>query len=261
VSIIDGDALVVEKTVAVGASPQEAIIDANGGDLYVVNQAGNSVSILNAATETVSGTLPVGGSPWRAATAMGGIGVLNQNGTAPDTITIATTQNTLAGTAVAREFYYAGFDHYFHSAGEVEVRLLEDGIFGNNWNQTFKFWRVWTVPGSGRVPVCRFFSATFAPKSSHFFTPYPAECASLQLGNVWQYEGTVYYMALPDPTGNCSAATAPLYRLYNNGMGGAPNHRYTADRTVRNQMQAAGWTSEGSGPDIVFACTPTLLFG
>jgi hypothetical protein len=71
----------------------------------------------------------------------------------------------------------------------------------------------------------------------------------------------VYYLALTDASGNCPSNTAPLYRVYNNGQGGAPNHRYTGDRLVRDQMVAAGWLAEGNGPDIIFACTPTLRNG
>ena len=260
-TIIDTDANAVVKTVSVGATPVEVIADGNGGDLYVVCQGDNSVTVINAQTETVSGSFAVGGSPWRATTALDRLFVLNQNGSATDTITIATKQDTLAGTAVATEFYEADFDHYFHSADEIETRLLEDGAFGNAWNRTFVLWRVWTAPGPGRLPVCRFFSAVFAPRSSHFFTPYASECTQLQAGAVWQYEGTVYAMALPDASGTCPGGTVPLYRVYNNGMGGAPNHRYTPDRTVRSQMLAAGWIPEGSGPDIVFSCTPTLTGG
>jgi len=91
-------------------------------------------------------------------------------------------------------------------------------------------------------------------------TPYAGECASLQTGTTWQLESaSVYYIALPDlATGNCAAGTSPLYRVYNNGQGGAPNHRYTADRAIRSAMVAQGWIPEGSGPDSVFACTPTL---
>jgi hypothetical protein len=48
----------------------------------------------------------------------------------------------------------------------------------------------------------------------------------------------------------------PLFRLYNNGLGGAPNHRYTTSMDVFNQQAAAGWTFEGNGDTKVFACVP-----
>jgi hypothetical protein len=49
------------------------------------------------------------------------------------------------------------------------------------------------------------------------------------------------------------AGTIPLYRLYNNGQGGAPNHRYTVDPTVRAAMIARNWSPEATATT---ACLP-----
>lgn len=265
-TIINTDTDTVTRTLPVGTTPVDAIVDVNGGNIYVVNQGANSVSILNAATETVIDTLPVGGAPWRAVDGLNHLFVLNTNGSNTDSVTISAEENTLANTAIATEFYEMNFNHYFHTADEVETRLLVDGIFGDAWHRTFYFWRVWSAPGPGRVPVCRFFSTAFGALSSHFYTPIASECAALQtnpaLSSVWQLESTaVYYLEVTDASGNCPAGTSPLYRVYNNGMGGAPNHRYTADPAVRALMITLGWVPEGNGPDIIFACTPTLLSG
>jgi len=56
-------------------------------------------------------------------------------------------------------------------------------------------------------------------------------------------------MMLPDAAGNCRGGTVPLYRLYNDGKTGAPNHRYTTSLAVRAEMVAQGWIPEGSGND------------
>src|SRR6185369_12413799 len=64
------------------------------------------------------------------------------------------------------------------------------------------------------------------------------------------------YLQPADASGTSPVDTNPLYRLYNNGMGGAPNHRYTSSRATVDAMHARGWTSEGNGPDITFACLP-----
>jgi hypothetical protein len=48
----------------------------------------------------------------------------------------------------------------------------------------------------------------------------------------------------------------PLYRAYNNGMSGAPNHRYTTDPAVLDAMIAQGWIMEGEAATRVFACVP-----
>ena len=49
----------------------------------------------------------------------------------------------------------------------------------------------------------------------------------------------------------CPASTRPVFRLYNNGMGGEPNHRYVTSWPVIDAMQTAGWVLEG----VVF-CAP-----
>jgi hypothetical protein len=72
----------------------------------------------------------------------------------------------------------------------------------------------------------------------------------------WEYEAIAFYIQLADANGLCSGGTIPLYRAYNNGMGGAPNHRYTTSLTILTQMEAAGWVFEGNGNTKVFACVP-----
>jgi len=38
----------------------------------------------------------------------------------------------------------------------------------------------------------------------------------------------------------CPPATVPVYRLYNNGQGAAPNHRYTTNLGTRASMLMKG---------------------
>jgi YVTN family beta-propeller protein len=262
-TLIDTDTDTVVRTITVGTAPADAMADATTGDLYVANGGGNAITFINAATQNVSGSFVVGPGPSRIFELGDHLFALVANGANPDAVVVSTKQNTIVGTSIATEFYHAAFDHYFHTADETETRRIRDGLFNDDWHRTFEFWRVWNAPGPGRVAVCRFFSPSYTPKSSHFYTPYPTECASLAAGSVWQLESSaVFYLVLPDlTTGNCAVGTSPLYRLYNDSAGGAPNHRYTANRTVRDATVARGWIAEGSGPDVVFACTPTLLGG
>jgi len=44
--------------------------------------------------------------------------------------------------------------------------------------------------------------------------------------------------------------------MYNQGQGGAPNHRFTTELAVRATMLAAGWVKEGDGPVGVSFCSP-----
>ena len=113
-----------------------------------------------------------------------------------------------------------------------------------------------TNPTSTAQPTCRFFSSSFAPRSSHFYTPFAGECTAIKANPAWQFESTAFYLDLPDAGGNCAAGTVPLYRAYNAGQGGAPNHRYTTSAATLDQMLAAGWVAEGHGVTRAFACVP-----
>ncbi len=162
---------------------------------------------------------------------------------------------------LAVEYYYADWDYYFETSDPAEQAVLDGGAFGGVWQRTGQTFKVWTQGSANTPPVCRLFSTYFAPKSSHFYTPFGLECATVRTNPDWQLEApNAFFLALTDANGNCGtiggAQTAPLYRLYNNGMGGAPNHRYTTDLTIFNQMSAAGWVAEGSGSPAVFACVP-----
>lgn len=78
---------------------------------------------------------------------------------------------------------------------------------------------------------------------------------SLVNGIGWQLEGPVFSTPMPALDGTCPAGSIPIYRMYNNGMGGAPNHRFTTDLNVRSQVLAAGWIAEGQGIGVGF-CSP-----
>ena len=123
------------------------------------------MTVINAATETPVGNFTVGGAPWRMADSLGHLFILNTNGGAQDSLTIASENNSIANTAIATEYYHKVFNHYFHTANEIETRVLADGIFHEDWFRTFEFFRVWTTPGPGRFPVSRFFSTQWGTKS------------------------------------------------------------------------------------------------
>jgi len=157
------------------------------------------------------------------------------------------------------EYFHSGYGHYFMTTGPIEIAAL-DMQSSAPWARTRRSFRVWDDAASGASPVCRFWSGqTFAPKSSHFYTPLSDECAGLKTSAVWQYEGTVFQLGIPVGTPGaraCPNGSQPLYRMYNNGMSGAPNHRYTTDPLVLDQMIALGWTMEGEAQTKVFACLP-----
>jgi hypothetical protein len=131
-----------------------------------------------------------------------------------------------------------------------------DPRFTQGWARTGLDLRVYAQSATGLSAVCRFYSGdTFAPKSSHFYTPFASECEILKTSPVWQFEGEVFDLVLPDVMSACTGETTALYRLFNDGMSGAPNHRYTTSLAVRSDMIAQGWVPEGTGIGVI-GCVP-----
>jgi len=156
--------------------------------------------------------------------------------------------------APAIEYFHAEFGHYFVTASTDEITKLDNGTF-TGWTRTGETFNVGTAGGAGRVAVCRFFTVAFPPTSSHFYAPRGLGCEGT-LGNAdWQFEGDVFFAALPDAAGACPPNHVPVYRLYNQGHGGAPNHRFTTSRQIQVDMLASGWIAEGAGIGVGM-CTP-----
>ncbi|HVF62643.1 MAG TPA: hypothetical protein VNE58_01450 [Casimicrobiaceae bacterium] len=158
-------------------------------------------------------------------------------------------------TATMVEYFHAGFGHYFVTNIAAEIAALDNGSFAG-WARTGKTFKAYASGNASVVPVCRFFTVAYAPKSSHFYTPFTAECDGLKNGGTWQYEGDAFFVNVPETGGICAPSAQPVYRMYNNGLGGAPNHRYTTDVTVRSEMLAKGWVAEGLGAQGVIFCVP-----
>jgi hypothetical protein len=72
----------------------------------------------------------------------------------------------------------------------------------------------------------------------------------------WDFEGVAFAIPVPGWPGSCPFSTQPVYRLFNNGQGAAPNHRYTTDLATLAQMIVKGWVPEGYGPLGVIMCAP-----
>ncbi|MEP7328330.1 MAG: choice-of-anchor D domain-containing protein, partial [Betaproteobacteria bacterium] len=161
----------------------------------------------------------------------------------------------VAQTVDVIEYFHAGFGHYFITYLADEITKLDNGTFAG-WARTGKQFKAWTQPTADLSPVCRFFTTAFAPKSSHFYTPFAPECSVVKSNSVWSFEGLVFYTMQASVTGVCPANTVPVYRMYNNGQSGAPNHRYTTEMNVRAQMLAQGWIPEGAGTIGVIMCSP-----
>ena len=158
------------------------------------------------------------------------------------------------GVVRAIEYYNASYGLYFITSLAQEIADLDSGKT-TGWQRTGYSFDVYASAGSGLSAVCRFYGV-FGAKSSHFYAPRGLGCEALLPTNpVWQYEGEVFYTFLPDASGGCPPENVPVYRLYNNGQGGAPNHRFTTSAAIQAQMQAEGWIAEGTGIGVGM-CSP-----
>ena len=252
----DGGYVVAGETSAVPASNSNAWllkVDANGaiGDCTLMGTS-NATALDRPVSAVTTGATAIASSPPQPSS------FILETRVTDATPVQQCYDPTPASRVPAVEYYYRAFDHYFLTTLPREIAALDAGTFPG-WIRTGLSFQVYGLD-PGAASVCRFWSGqTFAPKSSHFYTPYPTECAYLKQQGVWQFEGDVFALGLPaGPPGQgiCGTATQPLYRAYNDGMSGAPNHRYTTDPVVLDEMIRHGWVMEGEASTRVFACVP-----
>lgn len=148
-----------------------------------------------------------------------------------------------AAVTAAVEYFHEGLGHYFVTAFDTEVAALDGGAIAG-WRRTGAAFDVESAAAAGLQPVGRYFSTRFGTRSSHFYTASTAEDAAVRASPDWQFEAVAFHVAVPAVDGGCAAGTRPVYRLYNAGHDGAPNHRYTTDLAVRTAMLAQGWVAE-----------------
>jgi hypothetical protein len=150
------------------------------------------------------------------------------------------------------EYYNTTLGHYFMTADASQIAFLDGGGFGPTWVRTGYVFSAYHDPGPGLVAVCRFFGHQPGGPNSHFYTANPVECDAVKASPAWDYEGIAFYIAPYNVRLGCPTGTYRVYRAFNQGIGGDPNHRYTNRIVVFNQMAAAGWYPEGE-----VMCTPT----
>ena len=159
------------------------------------------------------------------------------------------------------EYHHAAFDHYFITPVPAEIALLDAHAPPlQDWARTGFSFSVYPSAGApaGSVAICRFFNDHFTPKSSHFYAAHGFGCeATISQFPDWTLEDDkLFNTMLPDATtGACPAGTIPLYRMYNQGMGGAPNHRFVTSLAERQKMLDAGFVAEGAGIGVGM-CAP-----
>jgi hypothetical protein len=141
--------------------------------------------------------------------------------------------------------------------GQVVVGVSSPDFISTAFPNRGPFYDVNATAPAGSVAICRFFNSTFAPKSSHIYAPHGLGCeATLSTFPDWQLEDDKLFNAmLPDASGAYSAGTIPVYRLYNGGMGGAPNHRFVTSLAERQAMIDKHYVPEGNGIGVGM-CAP-----
>jgi hypothetical protein len=149
------------------------------------------------------------------------------------------------------EYFNESLRTFFITANPDEIKSLDAG---GVWKRTGETFQVYATADSGRLGVCRFFGEFPQPsgpaKSSHFYALRGEQCDGVKTPP-WQFEGVVFFMPPPDATGSCPSGTTSVYRLYNDGRGGVPNHRFTTSLETVGEMKRDGYIDEG-----VAMCSP-----
>jgi len=200
-----------------------------------------------------------------AATLIGAVGIndagqIAVSGCTPDGFCQSFGLNRLASappvppTEDVIEYYFPALNHYFITAIADEISALDSGKFPG-WVRTGYSFKAYPSLTVGAEPICRYFGNGFGASGTHFYSADANQCLQASLLGPWEFEGNVMYMPFPH-NGVCPLGTVDVYRLYNNGQGGTPAHRYTTNFAVRGQMIDQGWIPEGYGPDGIGMCSP-----
>jgi hypothetical protein len=257
--------LSVPSSMNLGSQPVGVL--SAGSNINVSNPGASSVSVLSitssAPSEFVYGgttcfaVAPGGGctitmafNPSFAGPRSGTLTITTNGAGSPHVVSLSGTGTTSGPAATklpAVEYFNAGFGHYFMTADGDEITGLDGGAYNFAFIRTGVGFNAWNGPAAGTVPVCRFFTTpgTFGAKSSHFYTANQGECDLVKLNPNWIYEKIAFYIAVP-VGGACSGGTLPVYRMYNAGQTGAPNHRFTTSFATYQQFTTTlGWDPEG----------------
>ena len=263
--------LSVPSSLALGS--QNVGIQSAGSAIVVSNPGGSSITVSSITSSSASefpivgnscGIVPGGSTctitvafrPLAAGSRVGSVTITSNGLGSPNVVSLSGTGTSSVPTATkvtVVEYYNAGFGHYFMTADTDEIAGLDAGAFNFAFVRTGRQFNGWNGPQAGTVPVCRFFTTpgTFGAKSSHFYTADTVECDGLKFNPAWIYEKIAYYIAVP-AGGLCPFGTSPIYRMYNAGQTGAPNHRFSSDFPTYSDFT----TNKGWDPEGIAFCSP-----
>jgi hypothetical protein len=176
----------------------------------------------------------------------------------PDPVTIGSAAPASKEVRIV-EYHNAAFDHYFMTSLGAEIALCDASAPPcAGWAPTgFTFGATRdSAMTAAEADVCRFYNDSFVP-SSHFYALRGEGCeTTLTLFPDWKLESDALFAVQPVPAdGDCGSGTVPVYRLYNGGIGGSPNHRFVTNADERQRMIESGWIPEGYGIGVAM-CAP-----
>lgn len=152
---------------------------------------------------------------------------------------------------IAVEYYNPALAHYFFTAEPAEAAMLDAGLLVPGWHRTGYAFKVLAAGAPAGLSACRFFGTPPLGPNSHFFTIDAAECAKVGGNPLWTFEGLAFNAQAPVAEA-CPPDRVPVIRLYNDGMGGQANHRFTTSLSEMAAMRGGGWIIEGA----VFCAIP-----
>jgi hypothetical protein len=258
----------------VGATSATRTVDVRNIGTSAVNVSSVVGNGEFAVTSNTCGNVAVGATctfgvsfgPIAAGTRSGAIAVMNDGVGGSQLLMVSGTGTTVNTTPKSNvtvtvvEYHNSDFDHYFITPVAAEIDLLDSRAPPfQAWSRTGFTFKAYAGPAAAQssVDICRFFNSTFTPKSSHFYAPKGLGCeTTVAEFQDWKLEdGKLFNAVLPNAAGVCPAGTLPVFRLYNNGSGGAPNHRFVTSLGEQQHMLNLGWVAEGAGVGVGM-CAP-----
>jgi len=259
------------QLVGTTSSASNVTITNVGGTPVTVSSVSSGNPSEFAITGSTCATVGAGGNcsfsvtfkPGAVGARSGSVSVTSNGTGSPQAVSVSGIGTTASSnpTITVVEYHNSDFDHYFITPVAAEIALLDAHAAPfQAWSRTGRSFNSYvnaTAPANS-VAICRFFNSTFAPKSSHFYAPHGLGCeATISKFPDWGLEDDkLFSTMLPDAAGACPAGTLPVYRLYNNGMGGAPNHRFVTSLADRQTMINQGFVPEGNGIGVGMCVPP-----
>jgi Abnormal spindle-like microcephaly-assoc'd, ASPM-SPD-2-Hydin/Repeat of unknown function (DUF5648) len=166
--------------------------------------------------------------------------------------------STPAVTRTMTEYLYVPLQYYFITSRDEEKALLDQSA---SFQRTGLQFKVFVSQQQGSVGISRYYfdkAALSGSRGTHFYTLLDSEkllLAALNPDNSAAplkpfNEGIDSFAHVPLGSGtgaSCAPGLQPVYRIFRGNLKfpDDPNHRFTSNQSVYQNMVAAGWDDEG----------------